>query len=90
MTGSPSSKRQHAGLGLTTAQILYRVPDFRNRVQEHLWQDYDLAPDFPALKKFLEFWQNTHAGEMLSVTITHADRPKPSRFTATDHLFLMN
>ncbi len=44
--------RQIEGYGLTTARILYRIPDHRSMLQTYLWQDYDLAPDFPVLQKF--------------------------------------
>ncbi len=36
--------RQIAGYGLTTAGILYRMPDHPAILQEYVWQDYDLAP----------------------------------------------
>lgn len=35
------------GYGLTTAQIFYRMPDHPLVLQTYVWQDYDLAPDFP-------------------------------------------
>src|SRR4051812_17626316 len=47
---------QLEGYGLTTASILYRMPDHRSLLQEFIWQDYDLAPRFPELNKFLSFW----------------------------------
>ena len=90
MTVSSDFQRQLKGYGLTTAQILYRMPDFRNLVQEYLWQDYDLCPEFPELKKFLAFWQRTLEGPVLSVTITHANVIKPTEFKAPGHLFLLN
>lgn len=90
MTVSPDFQRQLKGYGLTTAQILYRMPDFRNLVQEYLWQDYDLSPEFPELQKFLEFWRRTLEGPVLSVTITHANVIKPAEFKAPGHLFLLN
>ena len=90
MTVSSDFQRQLKGYGLTTAQILYRMPDFRNLVQEYLWQDYDLSPEFPELKKFLAFWQRTLEGPVLSVTITQANVIKPAEFKAPGHLFLLN
>ena len=90
MTVSAAPPRHIKGYGLTTAQILYRMPDFRNRVQEYLWQDYDLSPEFPELKKFLDFWQRTLEGPVISVTITHANVLKPDSFKAPGHLFLLN
>ena len=40
-------KRQLQGYGLTTAQILYRLPDHPSLLQTYVWQDYDLCPNFP-------------------------------------------
>ena len=44
--------RQVEGYGLTTANILYRMPDHRSILQEYIWQEYDLAPRFPELTSF--------------------------------------
>ena len=43
------------GWRLTTAEILYRLPDHPSLLQSYVWQELDLLPDFPALKKFLDF-----------------------------------
>ena len=37
---------QMKGYGLTTAEILYRMPDHQSLLQKYIWQHYDLAPDF--------------------------------------------
>jgi uncharacterized protein Usg len=37
------------GYGLTTAEMIYRMPDYRNVLNTFVWQDYDLAPDHPKL-----------------------------------------
>jgi uncharacterized protein Usg len=42
--------KQLEGYGLTTAEILYRMPDHLDILQIYLWQDYVVAPDFPELK----------------------------------------
>ena len=44
------------GYQLTTAHILYRLPDHPRVLQSYVWQDYDLAPKFPTLFRFLNFW----------------------------------
>ena len=36
-----------SGYGLTTANILYRLPDHPALLQNYIWQDYDLHPHFP-------------------------------------------
>jgi uncharacterized protein Usg len=62
---------QLAGYGITTAHILYRIPDFESVLQTYVWQDYDLAPDFPEMRKFLEFWEEKLDGHLYSVRYTH-------------------
>lgn len=57
------------GYRLTTAEILYRMPDCQRLLQSFVWQDYDLAPDFPRLHKFLSFWQNNLDGPLHSVRV---------------------
>jgi uncharacterized protein Usg len=57
--------------GLTTAQMIYRMPDYRNVLNTFVWQDYDLAPDYPRLFDFIEFWQSEIEGPLHSVRFTH-------------------
>mgnify|MGYP001555125604 FL=1 len=64
-------RRQLEGYGLTTANILYRLPDHPALLQTYVWQDYDLAPLFPQLKRFLEFWKRELEGPLHSVTVAH-------------------
>ena len=56
---------------LTTAEILYHFPDHPSLLQTYVWQDYDLAPDFPEMRKFLDFWQTSLDGPLHSVRYTH-------------------
>lgn len=54
---------------LTTAEILYHMPDHPRLLQTYLWQEYDLAPQFPELQKFLVFWERELDGRLHSVTV---------------------
>lgn len=67
---------------LTTAQIFYRLPDHKNLLQEFIWQDYDLAPKFPALKQFLGFWTREIEGPLHSVYVEKKEiiTPGDTRF----------
>ena len=40
-------RRQLEGYGLTTASILYRLPDHPGILQNYIWQQHDLHPHFP-------------------------------------------
>ena len=53
---SAEFRRQLEGYGLTTANILYRMPDHPGILQNYIWQQHDLHPHFPELRRFLDFW----------------------------------
>jgi uncharacterized protein Usg len=59
------------GYGLTTAQFFYHRPDHPHLLQTFIWQEYDIAPDFPALLGFIDFWKEKLDGPLHSVTYTH-------------------
>jgi uncharacterized protein Usg len=82
--------RQMGGYGLTTAQILYRRPDHPWLLQVYVWQDYDLWPRFPALERFLDFWQRELEGPLHSVTVAHSRLIKPAEFCAVDGVFRLH
>ncbi len=75
------------GYRLTTAEILYFMPDYPNLLQEYIWQDMDLNPDFPILMKFLNFWERTLDGRLHSVQVTNCDLIKPSEIALADAEF---
>ena len=54
---------------LTTAEILYHLPDHPALLQSFVWQDYDLAPRFPVLHRFLDFWSHQIEGKLHSVKV---------------------
>jgi len=76
--------RQMDGYGLTTATILYRMPDHRHLLQTFVWQNYDIAPEFPELKHFLDFWQRELDGPLYSVTVAHSRLIRPAQFRNID------
>jgi uncharacterized protein Usg len=76
--------RQLQGYGLTTAKILYRMPDYPRVLQTYVWQQYDLAPNFPVLTQFLEFWRRELEGPLHSVEVAHARLIRPAEFRAVD------
>lgn len=67
---------------LTTAEILYYFPDYPALLQQYIWQDYDQAPEFPCLRKFISYW-NTHLdGRVHSVRVTRAALITPGHYHA--------
>jgi uncharacterized protein Usg len=66
-----------AGYSLTTAEILYRLPDHPALLQTYIWQDYDVSPRFPKLLGFLDFWTRNLEGKLFKVTVAHCALVKP-------------
>jgi len=79
--------KQLGGYGLTTAEILYRMPDHPVLLQTFIWQDYDIAPDFPTLIRFLTFWREKLDGALHSVRVGHSKLIKPAEIKAFDAEF---
>lgn len=71
-------ERQLMGYRLTTAQILYHMPDHPGLLQTFIWQDLDLAPRFPELSRFLAFWQRELDGKLHSVRVASVALVRPT------------
>lgn len=65
---------------LTTAEILYHLPDHPALLQSFVWQQLDLAPKFPILSKFIDFWNRELDGKIHSVQVCHAELIAPKEF----------
>jgi uncharacterized protein Usg len=57
---------------VTTAEIIYHMPDHPDLLQSFIWQKLDLAPDYPELRRFLEFWSRNIEGKLHSVKVGQA------------------
>ena len=65
---------------LTTAEIIYHLPDHPDLLQSFIWQKLDVAPDFE-LRRFLEFWSRSIEGKLHSVRVGQARPSARSRFS---------
>lgn len=79
MAVSAEFQRQLEGYGLTTAEILYRLPDHPALLQSYLWQEYDLYPQFPNLHRFLDFWSHQLDGVLHTITVAHRQLIRPAQ-----------
>ena len=75
---------QCANWRLTTAEILYRMPDHPSMLQSFVWQLLDLPPAFPELKRFLAFWEENIDGPVHSVRVGHSEVIAPGRWRALE------
>lgn len=65
---------------LTTAEIIYHLPDYPELLQSFIWQNVDLFPQFPELRKFLLFWQKNIEGRLHSVQVACSGLLHPTEF----------
>ena len=79
-----------SGHGLTTAEILYRMPDNLSLLQVFTWQHYDIAPEFPKLREFVAFWRAELDGPLHSVRYCPRKLIAPGEWRKVDGEFLLN
>jgi uncharacterized protein Usg len=75
---------------LTTAKIYYHLPDYPGVLQTYVWQEYDVSPRFPALRKFLDFWHGNIDGKLHSVCVTSKALIGPVEWRNPSAHFLLN
>lgn len=54
---------------LIMAEIIYHMPDRPQFLQSFIWNEMDVAPRYPVLHGFLDFWQKNVEGKLHSVYV---------------------
>ncbi len=75
---------------LTTAEILYHLPDHPNVLQSFIWQNYDLAPRYPELRRFLDFWARQIEGRLHSVIVASRGIISAAEFGHTSAEYILH
>lgn len=78
------------GYRTATAEILYHMPDHPHVLQSFTWQTLDLAPRFPRIIKFLDFWVHNIDGVLHSVRLAAAGYTAPREMTYIDGQFRLH
>jgi uncharacterized protein Usg len=81
---------QVSGYSLTTAEILYRLPDHPSLLQTFVWQEYDVHPKFPRLEQFLKFWASNLDGALFRIRIAHSRLLSPRDITFAKGVLHLN
>ncbi len=89
-SGSSDFAKQLQDYRLTTAEIIYHMPDHPSLLQSYVWQELDIAPRFPILHKFLRFWESRLEGKLFMVKVASEKLIKPSEFRYCSGEFLLN
>ncbi len=83
-------ERQLRGYRLATAEIIYRMPDHLDLLQSYIWQDFDMAPEFPVLKRFLNFWERNLDGPLHKVRVASVGLVQPAEYRYVDGEMRLN
>ena len=83
-------QRQLQGYRLTTAEILYHLPDHPAVLQSFIWQELDLAPRYPVLHRFLDFWTREIEGRLHSVRLASVGLISPAEWRHAAHVTQLN
>jgi len=68
------------GYRLSLANFYFRMPDFRSVLNVFTWQFFDVAPDYPRLFEFIEFWQREIESPLHSVEFIQHDHLTPGNW----------
>ena len=83
-------EQQLLGYRLTTAEIIYRMPDYLDVLQSYIWQEYDIAPKFPELRRFLDFWECNLDGPIHQVRVASKQLITTAELRLVDGEFRLN
>jgi uncharacterized protein Usg len=86
----PDFARQIEGYGLTTVEIHYFMPDHPSLLQMFVMQQYDIAPSFPRLDRFLDYWRREIEAALHSVRVAHKQLIGPAEWRAIDGIITIN
>lgn len=75
---------------LTTARIFYHLPDHPDVLQLYVWQEYDQAPKYPELRRFLKFWRESLEGRLHSVDVANVTLIRPSGWRNVKTSYLLH
>ena len=71
---------------LVTVRVKYYLPDYPTILApDFIWQKYDLVPEFPEIRKFLDFWEREIEARIHSVTVGHTSLISPSEYRNFSH-----
>lgn len=73
------------GWRLATAEVLYYMPDHPSLLQSFMWQTLDLAPSYPRLHKFLNYWRAEIDAVIHSVRLATGETIAPPKLNTADH-----
>ena len=73
-----------AGWRLATAEVLYYLPDHPSLLQSFVWQTLDIAPAYPRIQRFLDYWRREIDAVIHSVRLASGETLAPAPIRRAD------
>ncbi|WP_395646573.1 protein usg [Terricaulis sp.] len=74
------------GWRMATAEVLYYMPDHPSLLQSFVWQTLDLAPKYPRIHRFLNYWRKEIDAVIHSVRLATGETLAPAPVHTATHL----
>lgn len=74
---------------LVTIDIFYFRPDYKNLIQEFVWQTEDIIPELRRTHKFLNYWHKNIDAVVQEVLLSVNDR-QIGAYRSVDHFLQLN
>jgi uncharacterized protein Usg len=82
--GTDEFATQLKGGRLTTAEVLYYMPDHPKLLQSFIWQTLDIAPEYPRVHSFLAYWRKEIEAVIHSVRLSTVGLVTPAKLRFAD------
>jgi len=70
---------------LVSLHVFYYMPDYRDLIQEFMWQTMDIKPKYPRVNKFLNYWKENI--EAVIADIEMIETEKISKYKSVEDIF---
>ncbi|MGA1047163.1 MAG: hypothetical protein ACO3UU_04080 [Minisyncoccia bacterium] len=70
---------------LVSLRVFYYMPDYRDIIQEFMWQTMDIKPKYPRVNKFLNYWKENI--EAVIADIEMIETEKISKYKSVEDIF---
>lgn len=87
---TPDFQLQLEGYGLSLVEVHYFMPDHPSLLQLFSFQQYDVAPRYPALHHFLDHWRREIEATIHSIRMNHRHLIGPNEWRSTTSEWLIN
>lgn len=70
---------------LVSLRVFYYMPDYRDLIQEFMWQTMDIKPKYPRVNKFLNYWKENIEAVIADVEMIETE--KISKYKSVEDIF---